>query len=133
MELGLQGKRALVFGGSRGMGRAIAMRFAQEGVHVTIAARNPETLAHTAAEIEAATGMKVTHVSADITTEKGRRAALGDGLGDIDCLDILINNADGPHPTGFRELTRDDWIGAFDSMMLGRQYCLRQFDLVAWR
>ena len=119
MELGLQGKRALVFGGSRGMGRAIATQFAREGVHVTIAARNPETLARTAAEIEAATGMKVTHVSADITTEEGRRAALGAGLGDTDRIDILINTADGPHPAGFRELTRDDWIGAFDSMMLG--------------
>ena len=144
MDLGLKGKRALVFGGSRGMGRAIATQFAREGVHVTIAARNPETLARTAAEIEAATGMKVTHVSADITTEEGRKAALGAVLGSeggVDAgtgtgtgtgagagggavasdhgPDILINNADGPHPTGFQELTRDDWIGAFDSMMLG--------------
>ena len=144
MDLGLKGKRALVFGVSRGMGRAIATQFAREGVQVTIAARNPETLARTAAEIEAATGMRVTHVSADITTEKGRKAALGAVLGGevgVDAgtgtgtgtgagagggavasdggPDILINNADGPHPTGFHELTRDDWIGAFDSMMLG--------------
>ncbi len=119
MELGLADKRALIFGGSRGMGRAIAMQLAREGVHVVIAARNPETLARTAAEIETATGMKVTHVSADITTEEGRRAALAAGLGADDRIDMLVNNADGPRPTGFHELTRDDWIGAFDSMMLG--------------
>ena len=45
MDMGIKGRRALVFGGSRGMGRAAAQCLSNEGVHVTIAARNPETLA----------------------------------------------------------------------------------------
>ena len=76
MELGLQGKRALVFGGSRGMGRATAQCLAGEGVLVTIAARNPDTLEQAAAEISGAIGVPVTPVVADITTAAGRAAAV---------------------------------------------------------
>ena len=115
MDMGIKGRRALVFGGSRGMGRATAQCLANEGVLVSIAARNPETLKQAAAAISAASGMPVTPVVADITTEAGRAAAIGA------CPepDILINNADGPKPGDFRHLDRDQWIAALDSMMLG--------------
>jgi 3-oxoacyl-[acyl-carrier protein] reductase len=114
MDLGLQGKTALVCAASKGLGKACAMSLAREGVAVTIVARTPGPLEASAEEIRAATGVTVTAVAADITSETGRAAALAA------CPepDILINNAGGPPPGDFRDWTRDDWIKALDANML---------------
>ncbi len=114
MDLGLQGKTALVCAASKGLGRACAMSLAREGVAVTIVARTSGPLEATAEEIRAATGAEVATVAADITTEAGRAAALGA----CPHPDILINNAGGPPPGDFRDWTRDDWIKALDANML---------------
>ena len=90
------------------------MAVAREGVDVTIVARTRDVLERTAAEIRDATGVRVTPVAADITTEAGRAAAL-DACPEPD---ILLNNADGPMPGDFRTWTRDIWIEALDAMML---------------
>ena len=114
MDLGLQGKTALVCASSKGLGKACAASLAREGVDVTIVARTPGPLEASAEEIRAATGVTVTAVAADITSEAGRAAALAA------CPepDILINNAGGPPPGDFRDWTRDDWIKALDANML---------------
>jgi NAD(P)-dependent dehydrogenase (short-subunit alcohol dehydrogenase family) len=114
MDLGIRGKKALLSGASRGLGRACAFALAQEGVDVTIVARKRDVLEQTGAEIATATGVKVTAVVGDITTEQGRSAALAA------CPepDILLNNADGPLPGDFRHWSRDDWLAALDAMML---------------
>ena len=114
MDLGIRGKKALLSGASRGLGKACALALAHEGVEVTIVARTRDVLERTAAEIRAAAGVKVTAVAGDITTEAGRRAAL-DACPEPD---ILLNNADGPLPGDFRDWSRDDWISALDAMML---------------
>ena len=114
MDLGLQGKRALVCAASKGLGRACAMALAQEGVAVTITARTRETLEQTAAEIRDATGSAVTVVVGDITTDAGR----ADALAACPDPDILVNNAGGPPPGDFRDWEREDWIGALDANML---------------
>ena len=115
MDLGISGKTALVFGGSRGMGRAIAERLSTEGVNVVIAARTEATLSAAASEIGLQTGNPVRYVISDITTEAGRDAALAA----CPSPDILVNNADGPEPGDFRTWRREDWHQALDSMMLG--------------
>lgn len=115
MDLGIGGRTALLFGASRGMGRACALRLAQEGVDVVIAARTEATLVEAAAEIASKTGRTVRHVVADITTEAGRNAALAA----CPAPDILLNNADGAPPGDFRGWTAADWHAAIDSMMLG--------------
>ena len=114
MDLGLNGKRALVCAASKGLGRACALALAREGVAVTITARTADTLERVAAEIRAATGAEVTPVPGDITTEAGRAAALAA------CPepDILVNNAGGPPPGDFRDWERDDWVRALDANML---------------
>ncbi|MFS8981023.1 SDR family oxidoreductase [Cupriavidus necator] len=115
MDLGIAGRHALVFGGSKGMGRACAHQLASEGVHVVIAARTESTLAAASEEIARTTGGIVSYVVADITSDDGREAALAA----CPSPDILINNADGAPPGDFRQWTPADWHAAIDSMMLG--------------
>src|SRR6185436_4740457 len=115
MDFGIRGRRALVWGGSRGMGRAAAEALARAGVEVTIAARTREVLEHAAKEIGARA------VVADLTTESGRGAALAA----CPRPDILINNADGPSPGDFRRWERDDWLRTLDGMMLGPIFMIR--------
>src|SRR6059036_2763970 len=76
VDLGIRGRRALLSGASRGLGRACAFALAQEGVELTIVARRRDALEKTAAEISAATGAKVVPVAGDITSPPGRAAAL---------------------------------------------------------
>ena len=115
MDLGIAGRKALLNGASRGLGKACAVALAQEGADVTIVARTRDVLEQTCDEIRATTGVDVVPVVGDITTEAGRKAAITA----CPSPDILLNNADGPLPGDFRHWTRDDWIGALDAMMLG--------------
>jgi len=117
MELGIAGKQALVWGGSKGMGYACALRLAQEGANVTLAARTASTLAAAALAINQACGRAgaARYAVADIRTPEGRAAALAV----CPQPDILINNADGPRVNDMNDLTRDDWLAAFDAMALG--------------
>jgi len=114
MDLGIRGKTALVCAASKGLGRGCAFALAREGVNLVVTARGREALEKTAQEIRSATGVRVTTVVGDITTDEGRRAALAA----CPAPDILINNAGGP-PTGdFREWDRAAWIKALDANML---------------
>jgi NAD(P)-dependent dehydrogenase (short-subunit alcohol dehydrogenase family) len=115
VDLGIRGKNALVCGASRGLGKACAFALAREGVNLTIVARTRDVLERTGAEIAQATGVKVVPVAADLTTPKGRAAAVGACA----APDILVNNSQGPLPGNFRDWSRDDWIAALDDMMLG--------------
>ena len=114
MDLGIRGRKALLSGASRGLGRACAFALAHEGADVTIVARTRDVLERTCAEIHAVTGVEATPVVGDITTKEGRAA----GLKACPAPDILVNNADGPVPGDFREWSREDWIAALDTMML---------------
>ena len=114
MDLGIKGKTALVCAASKGLGKGCAMALAREGVNVTILARGREALEATAEEIRNATGVKVTAITADITSPEGRKQALAA----CPKPDILVNNAGGPPPGDFRDFTRDDWIKAVEANML---------------
>ncbi|HXQ51866.1 MAG TPA: SDR family oxidoreductase [Stellaceae bacterium] len=114
MDLGIAGKSALVCAASQGLGRGCAMALAREGVDLVITARGADRLAQTAAEIHAATGVRVTAVAGDITTPEGRAAALAA----LPSPDILVTNAGGPPAGDFREWDRDVWIKALDANML---------------
>jgi len=113
MELGIRGRKALLSGASRGLGKACALALAREGADVTIVARRRDVLERTADELRQ-TGVTVTPVAGDIATPQGREAALAA----CPAPDILINNAEGRLPGDFRTWTRDDWIAALDTMML---------------
>jgi len=114
MDVGLQGRRALVCAASKGLGLACATALAREGVAVTITGRNVATLEAAARSIHERSGMAVTVAPGDIATPEGRSAALAA------CPepDILVNNAGGPPPGDFRDWQREDWIKALDANML---------------
>ena len=114
MDFGIKGKTAIVCASSKGLGRGCAFSLAREGVNLVITARGKETLEKTAEEIRAATGVKVTAIAGDITTEAGRAAVLAA----CPNPDILVNNAGGPPPGDFRNWTREHWIAALDANML---------------
>ena len=98
MDLGLSAKKGIVCAASKGLGRAVAVALAREGVNLVINARSQDTLQAAAESIRAETGVEVIPIAADITTEAGRAAVVAA------CPepDILINNAGGPPPGDFR-------------------------------
>jgi 3-oxoacyl-[acyl-carrier protein] reductase len=120
MDLGIRGRKALLSGSSRGLGKACALALAQEGVDITLVARTRDVLERTADELRA-TGVRVTPVVGDVSTAQGREAALAA----CPVPDILVNNADGRLPGDFRTWTRDDWISALDTMMLSHIEMMR--------
>jgi len=121
MDLGLQGKKAIVCAASKGLGRACAISLAREGVELVITARTASELEATAAEIRAMTGVKVTAVAGDITSEEGRAAALAA----CPNPDILVNNNGGPPRGDFRDWDRDMWIKAVDANMLAPIFLIK--------
>ncbi len=114
MNLGIQGRKAIVCAASKGLGKGCAMALAKEGVDLVICARGGDVLERTALEIRDKTGRKVETVACDITTEEGR----GEVLKACPQPDILINNAGGPPPGDFSEFTLDDWRAAVEGNML---------------
>lgn len=115
MDLGLQGKWALVCAASKGLGKGCAQALVGEGVNVVITARGAEALEVTAAELRVLNpAVQVIAVAGDITTPAGRAAALAACAQ----VDILVNNAGGPPPGDFRDWDRDAWLKALDANML---------------
>ncbi|MBL0296949.1 MAG: SDR family oxidoreductase [Betaproteobacteria bacterium] len=115
MDLGIQGKWALVCAASKGLGKGCAKALAGEGANVVITARGAEALQATAAELRALSpAVQVIAVAGDITTPEGRAAALAA----CPQVDILVNNAGGPPPGDFRDWDREAWIKALDANML---------------
>ncbi len=114
MDLGIAGRTALVCAASKGLGKACAMALAGEGVNLVVNARTAEPLEAAAEEMRGKTGVRVTPVVGDITTEQGRAAVLAA----CPDPDILVNNAGGPPPGDFRDWDKETWIVALNANML---------------
>jgi 3-oxoacyl-[acyl-carrier protein] reductase len=112
MDLGIAGRRAIVCGGSKGLGRAAALALAREGVDVYLVARTLATLESAAAEIERETGSRAVPVQGDITTVEGRAAVLSA----CPQADILVTNPGVRQtPADFRTMPREEWLGWLDA------------------
>lgn len=116
MDLGLQGRRALVLGASRGLGRGIASRLAQEGCDLCIAARNYEKLQLEGAGFSKKYGNKVEAYHLDLCDETSVERFISQ-MKSIS-VDILVNNCGGPPPTPILGVDLHIWQQYFESMVL---------------
>ena len=131
MNLELKGKRALVTGGSRGIGKAIALLLAQEGASVALLARNAQALEAAAKELTSATGSRVVGVSADTTSDEQVRAGVAQAVKQLGGpIDILVNAA--AEPAGFAappklgEITGGYFHAEMDTKVMGYIRCARE-------
>lgn len=114
MDLGLNGKKALVLGASKGLGRAIAEQLVREGAEVIAAARNVGAITTWAAAM-GETGGRVHAVSldlADFASVERLIAEVVAGGG----VDVLVNNSGGPPPSSAMDAKRADWLAQFEAM-----------------
>ena len=108
MELGLEGKVAIVTGGSEGIGRATALRFAKEGARVAICARRAEPLEAVAREIRDAGGQVLAR-SVDVMQAEPLRAFVDEVAAHFGRLDILVNNAGTSIARHFGDVDDETW------------------------
>lgn len=110
MDLGLDGKVALVAAGSRGIGRATALRLSEEGAAVAICSRGQEDLTRTVEECEG----PAIGVQADVTEEVDVVSFVEDALAAFERIDVLVNNAGGPPRGGFEDVDADAFREALE-------------------
>lgn len=113
MDLQLKGKRALVMGGSTGLGRAIAKTLVEEGARVAIASRNEEKLVKAQKETRCET-----YHAADLSVSGQARALTEKVLREWGGLDILVTNTGGPKRGLFQEISNDQWHTDFESIWM---------------
>lgn len=129
MELGLAGRTAVITGGSKGIGRAIARGLASEGVNLVLIARTAEALEKTANDITRASSVKVIAAAADITQSEQIDAAARAARDAFATVHIVVNNAGGPMRRMDRQILwpDGDWIGDLDNKLLGALRVTRAF------
>lgn len=124
MELGLTGKVAVVAGGSKGIGKAIALALAAEGARVAIFSRDSMYLDEAARDI-AAHGSQVFAALADITDEQQVSDFISRVVAQMGGIDILINNAGRTSPDSFGTLSDEQWLADVNVKLLGPLRCTR--------
>ena len=130
MDLGLQGKHAIVTGGSRGIGKAIARELAREGVDVAIVARNKEALEATARELGAETNRRIIPLAADVTSKEQVDRMVAAAAEQLGGVHILINSGSAPGgsatATGpIETVVDDDLLEDFNVKYVGALRCSR--------
>jgi 3-oxoacyl-[acyl-carrier protein] reductase len=113
MDLGLAGKAAVITGGSRGIGRAIAHAFADEGTNVAICARGEERLRETADELRAK-GVNVVAVPTDTTKKEDVERFIATAAETLGRFDVLVNNTGGTRGRGLLDTTDEEWKESVD-------------------
>jgi 3-oxoacyl-[acyl-carrier protein] reductase len=126
MNLGLEGKAALVGGASRGLGRAVAEGLAREGCRVAIAARGREALEATARQIGEAAGVEILPVVCDMSRYEDIRRFVAQTAERFGRLDIVVNNAGGPPLGDFEEHSDEAWQKAIDQNFLSVARVVRE-------
>ncbi|HWN21446.1 MAG TPA: SDR family oxidoreductase [Gaiellaceae bacterium] len=125
MELGLAGRRALVTGGSKGLGLAIAEELVGEGVHVAICSRNEDEVEATAETLRAG-GTTVHAQRADVSNPGDVRDFVTRSAEALGGVDFLVNNAGRARPGGFETLTDEDWEADLGVKLFALIRCCRE-------
>jgi len=130
MNLDLTGKTAIVTGGSRGIGKAIARELAGEGVDVAIVARTIDSLERAAAELRQETGRKIVPILADTGSDASVRAMVDQAAGTLGRIDILVNGAAQPGgqapPPKLAQITDDAFYSDVNVKVMGYLRCARE-------
>jgi NAD(P)-dependent dehydrogenase (short-subunit alcohol dehydrogenase family) len=125
MDLKLNGKTALVTGGSEGIGKGVARALAKEGVDVAFCARRMEPLAAAAAEIAQETGRKIVPIAADLRKDADARNFIEQGHKALGRVDIMINNAGSAAGGVLEHLSEEEWELGMQLKFMGYVRCLR--------
>ena len=130
MDLELAGKTAIVTGGSRGIGKAVARELAAEGVDVAVVARSGEALKASAAELAEATGRRIVPIVADTGSDESVKAMVEQAASALGHLDILVNCAAQPGgqapPPRLAEITDDAFYSDINVKVMGYLRCARE-------
>lgn len=130
MDLELKGKVAIVTGGSRGIGRAVARQLSWEGVEVAIVARNRGPLEEAARAISSETGEKVMAVVADTTSDASVKAMVGEVYRSFGRIDILVNCAAVPGgasaPPRLDQIDDEAFFSDMNTKVMGYLRCIRE-------
>ncbi len=105
----LSGRTALVTGGSKGIGRAVARGYAEAGADVVICARHADQLQEAAAEIAAGLPVRVECIAADMTQRDQVQQLADEAMQRMGQIDILFNNAGSNHPQSLLDTTEEVW------------------------
>ena len=124
MDLGLDGATAVVTGGSKGMGRAIAERLAAEGARVEVVARGREALDETVAALHEVVSTESWALSVDVTDRARVEAAFAEVAARWDSLNVLVNTL-GPGAGRFEDLDDAEWDASFDLGVMAAVRCVR--------
>jgi 3-oxoacyl-[acyl-carrier protein] reductase len=127
VELGLTGRRAIVTGGSKGLGKAIAAELLAEGAAVAICSRHADELEETAAELRtvATAGQQLLALPCDVTEPAQVSDFVAAAAMTLGGLDILVNNAGGARPGRFATLTDEDWHDDIEVKLFSQIRCIR--------
>jgi NAD(P)-dependent dehydrogenase (short-subunit alcohol dehydrogenase family) len=130
MDLQLAGKTAIVTGGSRGIGKAIAHELANEGVDIAIVARSIDALEQTAAELAEATGRRIFAVVADTASDESVKSMVAQAAGALGRIDILVNCAAQPGgqqpPPKLAAITDEAFYADINVKVMGYLRCARE-------
>lgn len=125
MDLGIEGRVAIVTGGSRGVGRACAESLLSEGATVVLVSRDPERLENTVGELAEKTGGTVMAVPTELRSDDSVRQMVERVLAEFGRIEILVNCAATVTPTAFLDLTEERWMDIFEQKLNGYARCLR--------
>lgn len=122
----LDGRRALVTGGGKGLGKVIAMALAQAGADVVLASRTLEDCRRVADEISAATGRKTHAIAADVSRSVEVTGLIAAAQGAIGPLDILVNNAGVNVRAPIEQMSEKDWDAIVDINLKAPFLCAKE-------
>lgn len=119
MDLGLQGRVAVITAASKGLGRACARAFAREGARLVICSRDEAALQAAAAQIRTESESEVLALRADVGSPADIARLISAAVERFGGIDSLVINAGGPAPGGFAQVGEEEWLRAIDTTLLG--------------
>ena len=121
----LKGKKAIITGGGKGLGKATALAFAKEGIDVAITGRNEKQLQETVTELKAL-GVNATYATFDVGNHDDVKTGIEAIMKEFGSLDILVNNAGIASFGKFLEMSANDWQAIMQTNVMGMYYVTRE-------